>query len=79
MLQASQVGRRRLHFIWNGESMANCRVDDAERTFRLRHDLQFIDSLGKSESTRRVGSRSIPICGRDMSVGTVGRMKAMIN
>lgn len=38
------------------------------RTFRLRHDLQFMDSRG-SLLIRRVGSLSMPTCGRDMATG----------
>jgi hypothetical protein len=36
-----------------------------QRTLRFRHDLQFIDSRG-SLHIRRVGSRSMLTCGRDM-------------
>lgn len=37
-------------------------------TFRLRHDLQFIDSRG-SLLIRRAGSLSMPTCGRDIGSG----------
>lgn len=40
------------------------------RTFRLRQDLQFIDSRG-SLLIRRAGSLSMPTCGRDIVRGWI--------
>jgi hypothetical protein len=75
-LQASQVGRMRLHLIYGLKSCSQrwtiifrggleepCPYDSF--TFLFRQDLQFIDSRG-SLINRRGPRRSILTCGRDM-------------
>lgn len=69
-LQASQLGRRRLHLIWivSRIIIGYERTNKQRNTLRFRHDLQFMDSRGSAVALRGV-KRSMLTVGRDMTDG----------